>query len=53
MTADMNFDVAAGLVLAYLREEVPSAFWSATRVENGRQTYLYLDPDNGYGLPVG
>lgn len=53
LTADMNFDVAAGLVLAYLSEEVPLAFWSVTRVENGRQTYLYADPNNGYGLPVG
>lgn len=48
----MEFDEAAHLVLEYLRENVPLAFWSVTRVENGRQTYLYLD-DNGYGLPQG
>jgi diguanylate cyclase (GGDEF)-like protein len=53
LSADLSFDAAARLVLAYLREQVPLAFWSVTRVENGRQTYLYLDPDNGYGLPVG
>lgn len=49
----MDFDAAARLVLGYLREHVPLAFWSVTRVENGRQTYLFLDPDNGYGLPQG
>ena len=31
---------------------MPLAFWSVTRVENGRQTYLYLD-ENGYDLPQG
>lgn len=49
----MEFDEAARLVLAYLRDAVPLAFWSVTRVENDRQTYLYLDPDNSYGLPQG
>jgi diguanylate cyclase (GGDEF)-like protein len=53
ITAAHDFDVAANLVLEYLRENVPLAFWSVTRVENGRQTYLYLDGDNGYGLPQG
>ncbi len=48
-----GFDEAARLVLAYLRDELPMAFWSVTRVENGRHTYLYLDEDNGYGLPQG
>jgi diguanylate cyclase (GGDEF)-like protein len=49
----MTFDEAARLVLGYLRTNVPLAFWSVTRVENGRQTYLYLDEENGYGLPTG
>lgn len=53
LSADLDFDASARLVLAYLREQVPLAFWSVTRVENGRQTYLYLDEDNGYGLPEG
>lgn len=53
ITAALDFDVAANLVLDYLRENVPLAFWSVTRVENGRQTYLYLDEANAYGLPVG
>ena len=48
-----RFDHAARLVLTYLSEQVPLAFWAVTRVENGRQTYLYLDADNGYGLPRG
>ena len=46
------FDQAARVVLAYVREHVPMGFWSVTRVENGRQTYLYLD-DNAYGLQRG
>lgn len=50
--ADLDFDVAARLVLRYLQDYVPLAFWSVTRVENGRQTYLYLDA-NGYDLPQG
>ena len=49
----MSFDEAAVSVLAYLREHVPLGFWSVTRVENGRQTYLYLDADNTYGLSQG
>jgi diguanylate cyclase (GGDEF)-like protein len=53
LSPTMDFDEAARLVLAYLRDNVPLAFWSVTRVENDRQTYLYLDGDNGYGLPQG
>ncbi len=53
LSPQMEFDVAARLVLGYLREHVPLAFWAVTRVENGRQTYLFLDEDNGYGLPQG
>ena len=49
----MAFDAAAMAVLGYLRLELPMAFWSVTRVENERQTYLYLDADNGYGLVKG
>ena len=52
MTPGMSFDEAAEAVLAYLREHVPMGFWSVTRVENGRQSYLYLE-DNVYGLPQG
>ncbi|GIJ54678.1 hypothetical protein Vau01_021940 [Virgisporangium aurantiacum] len=48
-----RFDRAANLVLEYLHEQFPLAFWAVTRVENGRQTYLYLDADNGYGLRQG
>jgi diguanylate cyclase (GGDEF)-like protein len=47
------FEHSARLVLDFLHEEIPLAFWSVTRVENGRQTYLYLDSDNGYGLRQG
>lgn len=49
----MSFDEAALAVLGYLREALPLAFWSVTRVENDRQTYLYLNSDNGYGLVQG
>jgi signal transduction histidine kinase/GGDEF domain-containing protein/integral membrane sensor domain MASE1 len=48
-----RFDHAAHLVLDYLHQQMPLAFWAVTRVENGRQTYLYLDADNGYGLRQG
>jgi PAS domain S-box-containing protein len=48
-----GFDHAARMVLNYLHDHMPLAFWSVTRVQNGRQTYLYLDPDNGYGLRQG
>ncbi len=50
LTPGLDFDEAARLVLEHLRERAPMAFWSVTRVENGRQTYLHLDEDNGYGL---
>lgn len=53
MTPSMTFDQAAQAVLDYLRTSVPMGFWSVTRVENGRQTYLYLDEDNSYGLHKG
>ncbi len=49
----MEFDDAARQVLAWLRDNVPLAFWAVTRLENDRQTYLFLDEDNGYGLPPG
>jgi diguanylate cyclase (GGDEF)-like protein len=48
-----DFGEAARRVLDYLRATLPLTFWSVTRVENGRQTYLYLDEDNGYGLREG
>ncbi|MCO8274120.1 ATP-binding protein [Actinoplanes sp. TRM 88003] len=48
-----GFEHASHLVLDYLHEQMPLAFWAVTRVENGRQTYLYLDSDNGYGLRQG
>ena len=53
LTRTMDFDLAAGLVLTYLRTHVPFALWSVTRVENGRHTFLYLDEANGYQLPQG
>ena len=52
LTVDMTFEQAAQETLRYLRENVPMAFWSVTRVENGRQTYQYLQ-DNEYGLQQG
>ncbi|MEU4624785.1 diguanylate cyclase [Actinoplanes sp. NPDC023801] len=47
------FEHAAQLVLDYLQQRMPLALWAVTRVENGRQMYLYLDGDNGYGLRQG
>ncbi|MGN6334374.1 MAG: GGDEF domain-containing protein [Motilibacteraceae bacterium] len=48
----VSFDTACTLVLDYLREHVPLGFWSVTRAENGRQTYLALG-ENVYGLLQG
>jgi diguanylate cyclase (GGDEF)-like protein len=50
--AEAGFGAASQLVLDYLNEHMPMGFWSITRVENDRQTYLYLD-DNTYGLSRG
>ena len=48
-----GFHHTARIVLDYLHDQMPLSFWAITRVENGRQTYLYLDADNGYGLRQG
>ena len=48
-----SFDQAARAVLDHLRTHVPMGFWAVTRVENGRQSYLFLDEDNDYGLRQG
>lgn len=48
-----GFEHAARVVLDYLHDQLPLAFWAVTRVQNGRQVYLYLDADNGYGLRQG
>lgn len=52
LSTDLTFDAASRLVLTYLHEHVPLATWSVTRVENGRQTFLYLD-DDARGTPAG
>ncbi len=51
-SAGTNFAAASQQVLAYLQEHVPMGLWSVTRVENDRQTYLYLG-ENEYGLQQG
>jgi diguanylate cyclase (GGDEF)-like protein len=45
----IQFDAAARSVLAYLVDHVPMESWSIIRMENGRQTYLYLG-ESSYGL---
>jgi diguanylate cyclase (GGDEF)-like protein len=52
VAASAGFQKASRLVLDYLNRHMPMGFWSITRVENDRQTYLYLD-DNDYGLRQG
>ncbi|WP_375479244.1 EAL domain-containing protein [uncultured Jatrophihabitans sp.] len=53
VTADSGgFRAAAQVALNYLRTNMPMAIWSITRVENDRQTHLYLN-ENDYGLTVG
>ncbi|MEI8057081.1 MAG: hypothetical protein WCI29_06710 [Actinomycetes bacterium] len=49
---DTDFRAASLRVLEYLRSHVPMGFWSITRIENERQTYLVLG-ENDYGLPEG
>lgn len=46
------FEEASTLVLTYLHRTLPLSLWAVTRVENDRQTYLYLE-ENGYGLQRG
>ena len=53
LSADVDFEKAARLVVAYLNAHVPMALWSVTRVENGRQTFLFQDEDNGYQVNPG
>jgi diguanylate cyclase (GGDEF)-like protein len=53
LSPSLDFDEAAQLVLGYLRDHVPLALWSVTRVQEGRQTFLYLNEDNGYQVPRG
>ncbi len=47
-----SFEEASELVLGYLRRALPLSFWAVTRVEEDRQTYLFLG-ENGYGLEQG
>lgn len=53
LPADATFECAAYLVLDYLHDRILLAFWAVTRVENGRQTCLYLDAATGYELRQG
>ena len=53
LSPTLDFGAAARLVLTYLSENLPLAVWMVTRIENGRQTYLFLDEDNSFGLARG
>ncbi len=53
LSAELDFDKAAHLVLTYLSSELPLALWSVTRVENDQQTFIYLNEDNDYGIAHG
>lgn len=48
-----DFGQAARRVLDYLNAELPLALWSITRVDGSRQTHLFLDEGNGYGVRQG
>jgi diguanylate cyclase len=48
-----SFEDASRLVLDYLQAQVPMGFWTVSRVIDGRQVYLSVTPDNGFGLDVG
>jgi diguanylate cyclase (GGDEF)-like protein len=53
LSPGMSFDTGTRRVLAYLQAHVPMSLWAVTRLENGRQTFVYLDEPNGYGVPRG
>ncbi len=50
--AEYGFRATAQVVLNYLNQNMPMASWSITRLENNRQTHLYIE-DNDYGIVVG
>lgn len=53
LSPDMDFDDAANLVVEYLSEHLPLALWSVTRVENDRQTFMYMNDGNNYDITKG
>jgi diguanylate cyclase len=48
----MSFDEACAQVVCYLKEWVPLAFWSVSRVDGERQVHLYVQ-DDAYGISAG
>ncbi len=48
----MAFDEACRLVVEHLKREVPLAFWSVSRHEDGKQVYVYVR-DDAYGHSIG
>jgi len=48
----MAFDEACRLVVEHLKREVPLAFWSVSRYEDGKQVYVYVR-DDAYGHGIG
>ena len=53
LSPEMDFDDAATMVVEYLTEHVPLALWSVTRVENNRQTFMYMNAGNSYDMVKG
>ncbi len=53
LSPDMDFDEAANMVVEYLTENVPLALRSVTRVENDRQTFMFMNDDNSYHMEKG
>lgn len=50
--AQMSFDDACRHVVAHLKEHVPFACWSVSRVDTGHQVHFWLDDDT-YGMRPG
>ncbi len=48
----MSFDEACAQVVGYLKEWVPLAFWSVSRVDGEQQVQLYVS-DDAYGMTPG
>lgn len=47
-----TFDAASALVVDFLKETTPLAYWAVTRFDGSRQLYLEVRDDN-YGLQAG
>jgi diguanylate cyclase (GGDEF)-like protein len=48
----MSFDEACGRVVGHLKEHIPLAFWSVSRLDGDHQVHDHVR-DDAYGIPAG